>query len=78
MYVIFNFRREKDDEVAAIQKTLIEVQTENSDLSRKVQNLSLKLEAQADYASIKKDLSILKVCLFNIVTTYPFHLKITS
>ena len=56
-----NFRREKEEEGAAIQKTVIEAQTENSDLARRVQNLSLKLEAQADYASIKKDLSILKV-----------------
>jgi hypothetical protein len=47
--------------VQAVQKVLDEVQLENVDLSRKVQSLTVKLESQADYASIKKDLTILKV-----------------
>jgi hypothetical protein len=34
-------------------------------LERKVQSLTLKLESQADYATIKKDLAILKVTQIN-------------
>jgi SUMO ligase MMS21 Smc5/6 complex component len=52
---------EKDACVQVVQKVLDEVQLENVDLSRKVQSLTVKLESQADYASIKKDLTILKV-----------------
>ena len=52
---------EKDACVQTVQKVLDEVQLENVDLSRKVQSLTVKLESQADYASIKKDLTILKV-----------------
>ena len=54
-------KQEKDAEVQAIAKSLAEFRTENAELSKKVQNLTLKLECQADYASIKKDLTILKV-----------------
>jgi hypothetical protein len=52
---------EKDACVQTVQKVLDEAQLENVDLSRKVQSLTVKLESQADYASIKKDLTILKV-----------------
>ena len=57
-------KQEKDAEVQAIAKSLAKFQTENAELSKKVQNLTLKLECQADYASIKKDLAILKVIFY--------------
>ena len=62
-------KQEKDVEVEAIAKKLAEFRTENAELSKKVQNLSLKLECQADYASIKKDLAILKVIYFWTAST---------
>jgi len=51
--------------VEAARRSLDEVRNENSDLERKVQSLTLKLESQADYATIKKDLAILKVTQIN-------------
>ena len=56
-------KQERDAGVQVVQKVLDEVQLQNSDLSRKVQSLTVKLESQADYASVKKDLAILKVTI---------------
>ena len=54
-------KMEKEAEVEAVKRSLDEALTEKSDLDKKVQSLNLKLESQADYASVKKDLSILRV-----------------
>ena len=56
-----SLRLEKEAEVEATRRSLEDARSEKLDLERKVQSLTLKLEGQADYATIKKDLAILKV-----------------
>lgn len=58
-------KQERESEVVELQEVLDKVQTEKDDLEKKVQSLTLKLEAQADYVTIKKDLAILKSLEFS-------------
>ena len=59
-------RIETEAEAEAVRRSLEDARNEKSDLERKVQSLTLKLEGQADYATIKKDLAILKVLMLSL------------
>ena len=59
-------RLETESEAEAVRRSLDDARNEKSDLERKVQSLTLKLEGQADYATIKKDLAILKVLIHGL------------
>lgn len=58
-----NAKSTKETEIVALQKSLNDLEQEKSELTKKLESFSLKLESQSDYTSIKKDLTILKVFL---------------